>query len=196
MNNLICWKESRTKKWDMIKDQDRDTFLLNLLTNPKVDKHTIFIIPVNSIFSAIWLWTETHKSGRVDFYHFHEDFGVEYKKPVPASDMNKRIVDDIENRQGKNTKYGWISPDGRYFHCNYQGHSTLAHNICYGMIDTDNSELYLEEHGWCKIYKPLSNNQYSVYVGGKHTITDAQMKTLIKMGLENAHGISAMLVKD
>ena len=54
------------------------------------------------------------------------------------------------------------------------------------MADTNNAERYLEEKGWCKIYKPLLEDQYSVYVGGKHVITDAQMKTLIGLGLENA----------
>lgn len=64
------------------------------------------------------------------------------------------------------------------------------------MIDTDNPERYLEEHGWCKIYKSLFDNEYSVYVGGNYTITDAQMKTLIELGLDKANHLSSMLVKE
>ena len=35
-----------------------------------------------------------------------------------------------------------------------------------------------------------------MYVVGNHVITDAQMKALIKLGLEDAHGLSEMLCKD
>lgn len=30
-HHLICWEEDSTKKWDMIKDSDRNIFLLGLL---------------------------------------------------------------------------------------------------------------------------------------------------------------------
>lgn len=60
----------------------------------------------------------------------------------------------------------------------------------------DNPEHYLETHGWCKIYKALFDTQYRVYVGGDLVITDAQMKTLIDLGLEDAKDLSAMLCKD
>ena len=197
MNNLICWQEKRTKKWDMIKDKDRDAFLLNLLYNDKVDKHTIFIIPDSAILSGIWLWTKTHKSSRVDFFRFFEDYGSKYIPPK-VDETYKDSLKEIEEKKDNSdtTKYGWISPDGRYFHCGYQGHNALASNICFGMVDTNNAERYLEEHGWCKIYKSLFEDEYSVYVGDKYVITDAQMKTLIKLDLDKAKNLSSMLVKD
>lgn len=64
------------------------------------------------------------------------------------------------------------------------------------MIETDNAERYLEEHGWCKIYKALFEDKYRVYVGGKYVITDKQMQTLISLGLENAEDLSKMLCKE
>lgn len=197
MYTLVCWKENRTKKWDMVKDKDRDALLMNLLMNNKVDKHTIFIIPTSSILGGIWLWAQTHKSDRVDFYNFYEDFGTKYVKPKVKDEL-KDTLTEIEEKKSNNfkTKYGWISPTGKYFHCGYQGHINLASEICFGMIDTDNPERYLEEHGWCKIYKSLFDNEYSVYVGGNYTITDAQMKTLIELGLDKAKHLSSMLVKE
>ena len=78
----------------------------------------------------------------------------------------------------------------------FQGHVNLADRICFGMADTNNPERYLEEHGWCKVFKGISYDKYSVYVGDKHTITDAQMKTLISLGLDNAYGLSEMLCRD
>lgn len=196
MNNLICWQEKRTKKWDMIKDKDRDAFLLNLLKNDRVDKHTIFIIPASSIFSGLWLWKYTHKSTRVDFYRFFEEYGTKYVPPKVNEEDKKTLHEINEENGGDNTKYGWISPDGRYFHCGYQGHSNLAYNICFGLAETDNPELYLENHGWCKIYKSLFEDGYHVYVGNNFVITDPQMKTLIKLKLDNAKDLSKMLVKD
>lgn len=193
INNLICWMEDDVQKWAMIKNKDFQEFGMELLTNKKIDPHTIFIIPEHSILSGLWLSPDTHKSKRVDFFHFHEDFGKPYKKPK----ISKENEEFVRTKRSENdTKYGFISPDGRYFHCEHQGHSSLADNICFGLIDTNNPERYLEEQGWCKIFKPLFNNKYSIYIGGKHTITDAQMKTLTKMKLDTANGISEMLYKD
>lgn len=195
MNNLICWEENHVKHWDMIKDSDRNTFLMNLMQNSKVNNHTIFIIPCSEFVAGIWLWYRTHENSRVNFYNFYKEYGEPYEPPV-TKEENKAVLAETHERQSLDTKYGWISPEGKYFHCCYQGHVDLADKICFGMVDTANSEQYLEEHGWCKIYKSLFDTKYSVYVGGNHVITDAQMKELIKLDLENAHGLSEMLCKD
>lgn len=99
-------------------------------------------------------------------------------------------------RRGEETKYGFVSPDRRYFHCDYQGHGALADNICFGMVDTNNSELYLQNHGWCKIYKPLGNRKYNIFLGEKSRMTDAQAKTLTKMGLDTVEDFSTMLLRE
>lgn len=195
MNHLICWEKENVKQWEMIKKSDLNAFLLNLMSNSEVNQHSIFVIPVNGILAGIWLLPETHKGNRVNFYQFHEDYGTVYKPPK-VNDDNKRFLDNYNDKYGDETKYGWISPEGRYFHCDYQGHIALADRICFGMTDNINSERYLEEHGWCKIFKPLGHKRYAVYVGDKYTITDAQMRTLIDLGLDNAYGISSMLYKD
>lgn len=194
MNELICYVKDNEQKWDMVKKKDARAFLLSLFTDKDVDNDTIFIIPTNMV-NGIWLCSDKHKSNRVDFFHFFDDFGCSYERPVVSEEVQK-VSDDMEDKNGDDTKYGYISPDGRYFHCSYQGHNALASNICFGMVDTNNCEKYLEEHGWCKIYKPLGDSQYSVYVGGKHVITREQMKTLTKMGLDDAQDLSKMLLKD
>ena len=193
-NQLICWEENNIKKWEMIQASDNNTYLMNLLQNPNVDNHTIFIIPCNGILGGIWLWTSTHKSNRVDFFNFFEDYGKEYIPPV-IKEENKEILHELNEKNSDTTKYGWISPNGEYFHCGYHGHNSLAEKICFGMIDTDNPELYLEEHGWCKIYKSMFEEKYHVYIGGKDVITDSQMRTLIDLGLDKAEDILQMLCK-
>lgn len=198
--SMICYEQNKEKRYEVVEDKDRNVFLMNLFHTPGVDMRTVFIIPTNAVLGAIWLFTDGHKSHRVDFFNFFEDYGQCYVKPELTNEEDKKFVEDVYEKTSPDTKYGFISPDGRYYHCNFQGHATLAHDICFGMIQTNNPEQYLEEHGWCKIYKPLLSGlglgQYSVYVGGKHTITDAQMQTLIKLGLEDAHDISNMLVKE
>ena len=193
-NQLVCWEEDQIRKWEMIMAKDNNSFLLNLLQNPNVDRHTIFIIPCNGLVAGIWLWKETHKNSRVDFWNFFEEYGIRYQPP--EKEENKEILHELHEKNSDDTKYGWISPEGRYFHCGYQGHVALADNICFGMVDTDNAEYYLEAHGWCKIYKSLFADKYSVYIGEKYVINDAQMQALIKLGLENAEDLSKMLCKD
>lgn len=193
-NYLICWEENNIKQWDMVKEDDHQSFLMNLLLNEKVNQSSIFVIPTTGI-SGIWLDSSSHKSNRVDFWNFFEDYGLTYTKPVPKKEAEAPLR-EIQERHSDNTKYGFVSPEGKYFHCGYQGHAALADRICFGMVETNNAEHYLETHGWCKIYKPLSYNTYSVYMDGKSTLTEAQLKTLFELGLENAKDLKDMIQKD
>ncbi|MGF7011970.1 hypothetical protein M2146_002524 [Lachnospiraceae bacterium PF1-22] len=188
-NDLVCWEENSIKRWEMVKKSDSEVFLLNLLQDSCVDKHTIFIIPTSGL-SGIWLWAQTHKSNRVNFFNFFEDFGAKYEKPKIKKDTEK-VLKEVHKK--RNTKYGWISPEGKYFPCDYGGHSSLAYDICFGMVETNNSERYLEENGWCKIFKPLFSEGYDVYVDKDHSITDQQLETLISMGLDKKKSVSEML---
>lgn len=192
-NELICWSEKGEKRWEMVPQSNSKEFLLNLLMDKNIEKHSIFIIPTSGFVSGLWLWTKTHKSSHVDFWNFHEDFGVPYT-PVEVKPKAEPILHELNEKHSHSTKYGWISPDGRYFHCGYMGHANLAADICFGMYDTDNPERCLEEHGWCKIYKSFTEEEYHVYVGGRHVITGAQFKILKEMGLENAKDIEKMLM--
>ena len=194
---MICWEENGVKRWEMIKSKDREGFLMDLVKryDKGVSLHSIFIMPTNGFLGALWLWTKTHKSHRVDFYKFFEDYGEEYTPPE-ISKESKEYAAEVHEKREANSKYGFISPDGRHFACPYQGHSSLAYDICFGMVDTNNSERYLEEHGWCKVYKPLFSGSFAVYVGEGHTLTDEQLNTLIEMGLEDAHGVSELLERE
>ena len=40
-NYLICWEENNIKQWDMIKEDDHQSFLMNLLLNEKVNQSSI-----------------------------------------------------------------------------------------------------------------------------------------------------------
>lgn len=72
-NYLICWEENNIKQWDMVKEDDHQSFLMNLLLTEKVNQSSIFVIPTTGI-SGIWLDPGNHKSNRVDFWNFFEDY--------------------------------------------------------------------------------------------------------------------------
>lgn len=91
-------------------------------------------------------------------------------------------------------KYGWIAPDGRFFGCDYGGHSSLAGKICGKVQDVSDPERHLEELGWAKV---LSGNwhrtQYTIGMGANKKLTDSQMRTIQDKGLEHAYGVSGLL---
>jgi len=194
---LICWEENGVKRWEMIEEKDREGFLMDLVKrcDKGVNLHSIFFTPTNVILGSLWLWTKSHKSGRVDYYHFFEDYGEEYTPPE-ISKESQDFSAEVHKKREADSKYGFISPDGRHFACPYQGHSSLAYDICFGLADTNNPERYLEEHGWCKIYNPLTAGRFAVYMGEGYFLTDAQLNTITRMGLDGAYGISNFLSAD
>lgn len=192
---LVCYREGQTQKWVMTKGSNESAILYDLLKNQNVDKHSIFVIPVVSIMcGGIWLCSETHKDSR---FHFNDFFNEYEQKTIHTSTAANEYAKRREEEKESNSKYGWISPDGRFYRCEFEGHANLADKICFGMADTINPELYLEEHGWCKIYNPIiGDNKYAVYLGKDYVLTKEQFNTIKRLGLEDARNVSAMLVKD
>lgn len=194
--DLVCYKEGRTQKWIMTSEENNEEILMELMLNPKVDNSTIFIIPVyGMMFGGIWLYG--HENRRLDFKKFFEEFGK--KQPtIQVSDYAKEIVakSEAERREKLDSKYGFISPNGKYYRCEFEGHHNLAYDICTYRYDIDinkDPERYLEEHGWCKIFRPFEHDQrYAVYVNDK--LTKDQYKTLQELGLENAKNVTELLV--
>ena len=88
-----------------------------------------------------------------------------------------------------------MSPDGRYFHCEYGGHAELARKIVGSIQIVDNAQDHLETLGWLAIYKdPLQNRKYAVGMGIDKILTDEQAKTLIRIGLPtNTPGMKNIL---
>jgi hypothetical protein len=195
---LYCYKENDIQKWIM-SDRDNDKeVLLNILMNKNVDKASIFAIPAEGLmFGVIWIWQEAHNDASQSIWEFFEEYNrpqTELPKHEEATELAHKIEKEEDFKH--NSLFGFISPDGRYFHCDYQGHHSLAYDICFGQFETNNPEKYLEEHGWCKIYSPYNkDNKYAVYVGGNYVLTKEQMNKLSELGLENAKNISDMLVK-
>lgn len=60
--------------------------------------------------------------------------------------------------------------------------------------DIADPEQHLEGLGWAKVFSGMgTGKRYTVGMGIKKKLTDAQLKTLQREGLENAHGMSLWL---
>lgn len=97
-NYLICWEENGVKKWDMLKEKDSNDFLMNLMQTSDVKKRSIFIVPCIGFVSGIWLFPETHKGNRVDFWNFFEDYDMTYQPPEIKPE-NRTILHEVHERR-------------------------------------------------------------------------------------------------
>lgn len=130
-----------------------------------------------------YLCKDLHQVADVFFGRINEEiYGIE-------SISIKREPVKVKEIVPYGTKYGWISPDGRYFHCEYSGHRSLADRIV-GMIeDVSDSEKHLENLGWAKISSSGGRFQYSIGMGHGKKLTDGQVRTIDRMKFDHLDGI-------
>lgn len=91
--------------------------------------------------------------------------------------------------------FGWISPDGQTFPCDYHGHFDLAKKLAgtLGVHDDRpmrNPELLLEQHGWVKVTKdPFgpAGKLRSAILASRMYITRTQARTLADLGFDQNH---------
>lgn len=75
------------------------------------------------------------------------------------------------------SKLGWVSPDGRFYGCEYTDHADVAD------LYFKKSERELEDEGWVKIW--WSNfDHVRRWTNTKLMLTEAQKITLERMGLK------------
>ncbi len=80
--------------------------------------------------------------------------------------------------------YGWISPEGEYYNCDYMGHYDLADEFVDALgysIFKDDKIIPVDEvlvnHGWIKAYTSMFDRQH-VHLYGPTRISEAQKKLL------------------
>ena len=170
MKFLILWKENG-QQWQVLPEQDIEEFLKNLIEDRNVDPATIIAIPGTS--EAHWLFPSCHNGQRM-FLIKNID------KPVtPVSPMKRQQGQDRHEIQ---EHLGWIAPDGRYFQCEYGGHSALATQIVGSLTPIDDAGKYLEDNGWAAVFRnPLGGKRYMVGMGKGRQMNDKQAQTLLKI---------------
>lgn len=169
------------RKWEAVKENQINGFLEKLLTDG-VPRATIMVAYSPILFH--WVCKEYHNGlSDVFFQHINEEIcGTE---PVVN---NHKPVDVPVDKPKPVTKFGWLAPDGRFFKCDYGGHSNLADKIVGEVQKITNPERHLEELGWAKVLSGGSfGKRYAIGMDYDKKLTDQQLKTLEAMGLEDVY---------
>ena len=176
------------RRWEAVKEGQTGGFLERLITSG-VHPATV-MVAYNPIFFH-WVWKEFHK-GLSDV--FFGKINKEIYGTEPVEESKHKPVDVPIKKKVPEAKFGWIAPDGRYFQCNYGGHSTLARRIVGEVQHISDPEQHLEGLEWVKVFSGTgTEKRYTVGMGTGKKLTDAQLRTLQEEGLDHAHGISLLL---
>lgn len=189
MMYAILWESfDGERKWEAVQENQIAGFLEKLI-NGGVMPATVMVERNPRGFR--WMWPKYHKGlSEVNFANIDKE--ICGSEPVES----KHVPVDVPARNVTFTpKYGWLAPDGRFFGCGYGGHSNLADKIVGEIVHVINPERHLEDFGWAKILHggSYSKNGYAIGMGLDKKLTDAQLKTLQSMGLEDSFGISFLL---
>lgn len=186
---VFLWETpSGERCWEAVQKGQTQAFLEKLVVKEGVHPATIMVAYNPLLFH--WVWKEYHKGlSDVTFRTVNEEiYGTE---PIKS----KHTPLNIPSKPKPVTKYGWLAPDGRFFGCEYGGHSNLADKIVGDIQYIANPERHLEDLGWAKILHGggYTGKQYAIGMGLEKKLTDTQLKQLQKMGIDDAFGIDVLL---
>lgn len=175
------------RKWEAIQKGQTGGFLKKLLDDG-VHPATVMVAYAPILFHFVW--GEYHNN--LTDVNFHE-INTQIYGTAPQAKTNRKPV-DVPVKKKVETKYGWLAPDGRFFHCDYGGHSGLACKIVGDIEYIRNPEKHLEDKGWAKILSGGGTNKaYALCMGLDEKLTDKQLNTLQHMGLDDIADISWFL---
>ena len=187
MTTMFLWETpTGERKWEVVAKNQIAGFLKKLLDDGVYPAMIMCGLPC--FFH--WVWPEYHNcSSDVNFNKINE--AIAGSEPVES--MHEPVDVPAEEKKTKD-KYGWLSPDGRFFGCDYGGHSSLAHKIVGEVEYVLNPERYLEDKGLAKILSGVEGRgRYSIGMGVGKKLTDSQIKVLQRMELDHSYGISYYL---
>lgn len=186
---VFMWEDHEGERhWEAVKESQINGFLEKLLTDG-VNPATV-MTAYNPIFFH-WVFKKYHK-GLSDV--FFGKINKEIYGAEPTEEGKHKPVEVPEHKKPEPSKFGWLSPDGRFFSCEYGGHSHLADKIVGEIKHVSNPERHLEDLGWAKILSGKVNRErYAVCMGLDKKLTDAQFRMLQHLKLDNAYGIKFLL---
>lgn len=171
----IMWRHNGENHWEACTKAEAMPLVRKLLLEEGVNPASIFFTT-----DCHWMCPEHHGKKK-------NVWPLDFLKEIDGGDVAQKYTGPNVYPEPKpvETKYGFISPDGRYFQCTYGGHSELARQIVGQMQKIDDPTRYLEDFGWLSIYKdPIRNNKYAVGMGINGKITDAQVTAIERVGLD------------
>ena len=188
---FVGWVHKGRKSFEIIPESQYGALLEKLLLEKHVHPGAIFI---SKMTICHWIDEKYHKGNKhVSIYDFWDEINnlnspdAYYKEP-----KLKRESKPSE------AKYGYISPDGRYFQCAYFGHSDLECKIVGELEKIDDPQQYLYDKGWLCIYHdPFGHGQYAIAMGYKKHMTDKQLHMLDMLKIPHtSHGFQEYLLGD
>lgn len=186
---VFLWEGADGKRyWEAVEEDQMNGFLQKIIREGALPA-TVMMAYSPILFH--WVWKKFH-NGLSDVYF--QKINEEIYGTEPVGEIKHKPVDVPIEKKAPETKFGWIAPDGRYFQCEYGGHSSLAREIVGKIQHISDPEQHLEGLGWVKVFSGTgTGKRYTVGMGVGKKLTDAQLKTLQREGLDNAHGISCLL---
>jgi len=172
--------------WEALSEKQVDSFLEKLVESG-VNPASIMVSYFPIFFH--WVWKKFHNGlSDVNFCRINEEIsGTEQ----PAKSNHKPVDVPVRSIERKK-RLGWISPDGRFFGCEFGGHTELARQIVGSLQEVADPEKHLEELGWAKIYSGVELG-CSVGMGERQKLTNDQLKKLEEMTLDRAFGVEFFL---
>lgn len=188
---FVGWVHKGRKSFEVIPESQYGALLRKLLLEKHVHPGAVFI---SKMSICHWIDPNYHKGCKgVSVYSFWDEINnlnspdAYYKEP--------QLKKEIKTPEAK---YGYISPDGRYFQCEYFGHSTLERKIVGELEEVSDPQQYLLDKGWLCIYHdPFGHGQYAISMGyGKH-MTNEQLHRLEVLKIPHtSHGFQEYLLGD
>lgn len=188
---FIGWVHKGRKNFEVIPESKVESLLKKLFFEKGVHPGAVFI---SKMTICNWISPKFHKGCKsVNIYKFYEQL-AEINDPV--CEYKEPNLKSIPKKESPN--YGYVSPDGRYFHCDYWGHASLEREIVGEVEKIDNPQQYLYDKGWLCIYHdPFAKGTYAVQMGYKKSMTNAQVKTLERLKIpSNSRGYQNYLLGD
>lgn len=104
-----------------------------------------------------------------------------------GEDEDPLTLDEMYSHQLDRFKYGWVSPDGTLYACEYRDHRRCAEDICHFLYGVDDGwfENILENYGWIRVVKMRINDIRSTGTGllsKDFVMSKEQAKILYKLG--------------
>lgn len=171
---FVMWRHNDENHWEAV-SKEKFSPLCEKLLNEGINPASMFISAGDITH---WIFPNYHK-GKKQLWM--AELYREINGTSVPSDYSGPRVKPREQPKQSDALYGYISPDGRYFHCEYVGHSALARKIVGKLYDVNDASRFLEDNGWLVIYHdPFHIGQYNVGMGLNKVMTDQQLATIEK----------------
>ena len=136
---FIGWRHNGINSFEVVSTAQFKPFLEKLVIEEGVNVASIFI---SKMAMCNWLTPDSHKGCRqVQVQNFYDEINgtgnpSDYHGPDVSPQPKK-----------SDSKYGYIRPDGKYFQCEYFGHSALERELVGKLEDIDDPQAYLFSKG-------------------------------------------------